>query len=219
MIDLEKDIKFVKGVGPNRATLLNKLGIYNLKDLITYFPREHEDRGKPKTIAELEDGQEALICAYPVARMNEVRIRGNLTLCKLIVRDETGTMQITWYNQSYLKNTFKPNERYKFFGKVSKKYGKAEMQSPVYELEFSNKNTGKIICNVKKYDLQLRQMKDTEKRDKYKVYGELINTYGYGVEAGAKSMKALNYYTNETIIIPLDNTLTPQENSQKYFDK
>ena len=145
MIDLEKDIKFIKGVGPNRATLLNKLGIFNLKDLITYFPREHEDRGKPKTIAELEDGQEALICAYPVARMNEVRIRGNLTLCKLIVRDETGTMQITWYNQSYLKNTFKPNERYKFFGKVSKKYGKAEMQSPVYELESSNKNTGKII--------------------------------------------------------------------------
>ncbi len=145
MIDLEKDIKFIKGVGPNRATLLNKLGIFNLKDLITYFPREHEDRGKPKGIAELEDGQEALICAYPVARMSEIRIRGNLTLCKLIVRDETGTCQITWYNQSYLKNTFKPNERYKFYGKVSKKYGKVEMQSPVYELESSNRNTGKII--------------------------------------------------------------------------
>ncbi len=145
MIDLEKDIKFIKGVGPNRATLLNKLGIFNLKDLITYFPREHEDRGRPKGIAELEDGEEALICAYPVARMSEIRIRGNLTLCKLIVRDETGTMQITWYNQSYLKNTFKPNERYKFFGRVSKKYGKVEMQSPVYELESSNKNTGKII--------------------------------------------------------------------------
>lgn len=145
MVDLEKDIKFIKGVGPNRATLLNKLGIFNLKDLITYFPREHEDRGKAKGIAELEDGEEALICAYPVARMNEIRIRGNLTLCKLIVRDETGTCQITWYNQSYLKNTFKPNERYKFYGKVSKKYGKIEMQSPVYELESSNRNTGKII--------------------------------------------------------------------------
>ena len=145
MVDLEKEIKFIKGVGPNRATLLNKLGIFNLKDLITYFPREHEDRGKAKGIAELEDGEEALICAYPVARMSEIKIRGNLTLCKLIVRDETGTCQITWYNQSYLKNTFKPNERYKFFGKVSKKYGKMEMQSPVYELEGSNRNTGKII--------------------------------------------------------------------------
>ena len=145
MVDLEKEIKFIKGVGPNRATLLNKLGIYNLKDLITYFPREHEDRGKAKNISELEDGEEALICAYPVGRMNEVRIRGNLTLCKLIVRDETGSCQLTWYNQSYLKNTFKQNERYKFYGKVSKKYGKPEMQSPVYELESSNRNTGKII--------------------------------------------------------------------------
>ena len=69
----------------------------------------------------------------------------------------------------------------------------------------------------KKYDLQLKQLKDTEKRDKYKVYGELINTYGYGLEEGAKSLTALNYYTNEEITIPLDTQLTPQENAQKYF--
>ena len=145
MVDLEKEIQFIKGVGPNRATLLNKLGIFNLKDLITYFPREYEDRGKPKTIEELENGEEALICAYPVGRLNEVRIRPNLTLCKLIVRDETGSCQITWYNQSYLKNVFKQDTRYKFFGRVSRKYGRPEMQSPVYETEESNKNTGKII--------------------------------------------------------------------------
>ena len=71
----------------------------------------------------------------------------------------------------------------------------------------------------KKYDLQKRQLKDTEKRDKYKVYGELIHAYGYGVEEGAKSFEALNYYTNEMITIPLDPTLTTQENAQKYFDK
>ena len=73
--------------------------------------------------------------------------------------------------------------------------------------------------NVKKYDLQIKQMQDTEKREKYKVYGELLNTYGYNVEPGAKSIEALNYYTNETITIPLDDTLTPQENAKKYFDK
>ncbi|MCM1424417.1 MAG: NFACT family protein, partial [bacterium] len=73
--------------------------------------------------------------------------------------------------------------------------------------------------NVKKYDLQIRQMKDTEKRDKYKVYGELINAYGYNVEPEAKSLEALNYYTGETVTIPLDNTLTPQENAQRYFEK
>lgn len=73
--------------------------------------------------------------------------------------------------------------------------------------------------NVKKYQLQQKQMKDTEKKDKYRVWGELINTYGYGLEAGSKSFEALNYYTNETITIPLDSTLTPQENAKKYFDK
>ncbi len=145
MADLKKEIQFIKGVGPNRATLLNKLGIFNLKDLITYFPREHEDRGNPKNISELVDGEEALIYAFPLGRVNEVRIRKNLMLCKLIVRDETGSMLITWYNQPYLKNIFKPNVRYKFYGKVTRKYNGIEMQSPVYEPEDTEKNTGKII--------------------------------------------------------------------------
>ena len=73
--------------------------------------------------------------------------------------------------------------------------------------------------NRKKYDLQIRQLKDTENREKYKVYGELINTYGYNVEEGAKKLEALNYYTNEMISIPLDPTQTPQENAQRYFAK
>ena len=73
--------------------------------------------------------------------------------------------------------------------------------------------------NIKKYDLQLRQMKDTEKRDTYRIYGELLNAYGYGIEPGSKSMEALNYYTNEMITIPLDPDMTPQENAKKYFDK
>ncbi len=82
----------------------------------------------------------------------------------------------------------------------------------------------KVVSTVlersrKKYDLQLKQLKDTEKREKYKVYGELINTYGYGLEEGAKNLTALNYYTNENITIPLDTQLTPQENAQKYFDR
>lgn len=73
--------------------------------------------------------------------------------------------------------------------------------------------------NRKKYDLQQKQLKDTEKKEKYKVYGELINTYGYGLEEGCRSFEALNYYTNEMIRIPLDPTMTPQENAKKYFDK
>lgn len=71
----------------------------------------------------------------------------------------------------------------------------------------------------KKYDLQLRQLKDTDKREKYRINGELINAYGYGLEPGAKKLEALNYYNNEMVTIPLDPTLPPQENAQKNFDR
>ena len=73
--------------------------------------------------------------------------------------------------------------------------------------------------NVKKYDLQVKQLEDTQKREKYRIYGELLNTYGYGAAEGVKSLEALNYYTNEMITIPLDPTLTAGENAKKYFDK
>lgn len=71
--------------------------------------------------------------------------------------------------------------------------------------------------NRKKYDLQTRQLKDTQDRERYKIYGELLNTYGYNLAPGSKELTCLNYYTNEEITIPLDPVKTPQENSQKYF--
>lgn len=73
--------------------------------------------------------------------------------------------------------------------------------------------------NVKKYDLQLKQLKDTEKKDKYRIYGELLNTYGYSAQPGARSLEADNYYTGEKITIPLDPELTTSENAKRYFDR
>jgi predicted ribosome quality control (RQC) complex YloA/Tae2 family protein len=71
----------------------------------------------------------------------------------------------------------------------------------------------------KKYDLQLKQLQDTEKRDKFKVYGELLTAYGYGLEPGAKVLTTINYYNNEEINIPLDPTMTALENAKHYFEK
>ena len=65
--------------------------------------------------------------------------------------------------------------------------------------------------------LMSKQIKDTEKKDKYRIYGELLTTYAYSIPAGSKEYEALNYYDNTTIKIPLDNTLTPIENANKYF--
>lgn len=79
--------------------------------------------------------------------------------------------------------------------------------------------TTAIERTSKKYDLQRKQLADTENREKYKVYGELINTYGYHVSQGAKSFQAMNYYTNEEITIPLDDTIPVMENAKRYFAK
>ena len=146
MVDLKQNIQYIKGVGPERAKLLENLGIHTLEDLITYYPREYEDRGKPKKIRDLVDGEEALIEVMAVSRMSEIRTRKrNMTIYKLIVRDDTDSCILTWYNQSYLKSIFKSGSTYKFYGKVSYKAGKIEILSPVFDIDGKNKNTGKII--------------------------------------------------------------------------
>ena len=144
MVDLNKDVKYVKGVGPNRIQLLNKLKIYTLKDLITYYPRDYEDRSKPKNICDCEDGEEVLIEAIPTGKITEFR-KGKMVISKLLVRDQTGTCYITWYNQGYLRNKFIPTKLYRFFGKVSKKGTRLEMNSPVFDEIEQTKNTGKIV--------------------------------------------------------------------------
>ena len=73
--------------------------------------------------------------------------------------------------------------------------------------------------DVHKYDLQCRQIRDTEKKDKYRLYGELLNAYGYSIPPGEKSCEVDNYYTGEKMTIPLDPALTPQQNAKKYFDR
>ncbi|MCR4568182.1 MAG: NFACT family protein [Pseudobutyrivibrio sp.] len=82
----------------------------------------------------------------------------------------------------------------------------------------------KIISNhiercSKKLDLQLKQLKDTQKRDKYKVYGELLHTYGYEAKPKDKKITVLNYYDNSELTIPLDPDFTAAENAKRYFDK
>ena len=79
--------------------------------------------------------------------------------------------------------------------------------------------TNSLERSYKKRDLQQKQRKDTEKREKFRIYGELLNTYGYGIQEGEKSFRCLNYYNNTEITIPLDPTLSAQENAVRYFDK
>ena len=71
----------------------------------------------------------------------------------------------------------------------------------------------------KKLALQTKQLADTEGRDKFRIYGEMLNAYGYEVSPGDRELTCENYYTGETITVPLDPTKTPSENAQKYFSR
>ena len=71
----------------------------------------------------------------------------------------------------------------------------------------------------KKFLIQQKQMADTEKKDKYRIYGEMLNTYGYSAKEGDKKIDVINYYTGEPLTVPLDPTLTASQNAQKYFER
>ena len=97
-------------------------------------------------------------------------------------------------------------------------------RSTVTRIRQRSTDLRKVVQNAldrsrKKYDLQAKQLEDTGKRENYRIYGELLTTYGYSAAPGAKSLDVLNYYTNKEITIPLDPQLTALENAKKYFDK
>ncbi|HBH1826662.1 TPA: ATP-dependent DNA helicase RecG [Clostridioides difficile] len=165
-MDLYKDVQYVKGIGPKKADKLNKLGIFTLKDLLYYFPRQFEDRNNLKKIAQLEDGEKVTIKAV-ISSINTFSPKEGMTLTKIDVKDETGSAKLVFFNKSYIKNTFRPGDSILVFGKVKKKFNNLELTSceleyltnspkntcrfmPVYQLTYSvtNKEIMSIIRTV-----------------------------------------------------------------------
>ena len=176
MIDLKKDVKYIKGVGPNRVKLLNKIGIFTLEDLISYYPRTYEDRSKPKTLYDCQDGEEALIEAVTLGRLTDVRLKGK-TMQKLLINDGTLTATVTWFNQSYLKTKFEKGEKYRFYGKINKKFGKVEIMSPVFDDPSKKSNTGRIIpIYPLTYSLSQNTLRKIIENGIEEVYGNLEET-------------------------------------------
>ena len=145
MADINMNLQYLKGVGPARVEILNKMGLYTLDDLINYFPRDYEDRGVYKKICELQDGETVTFNAFVASNITENRIRRNMSIYKAIVKDETGSAIVTWFNQAYIKKQIRVGVEYSFYGKVKNTLGRIEVQSPVFEEINAKKNTGKII--------------------------------------------------------------------------
>ena len=139
-------IKYVKGVGDARAKMLLRLGISNVSDILTWFPRDYEDRSTFKKIAEVVDGEEVLIKASIVSGITETRPRRNLTITKAMVSDGSAFLNLTWFNQKYIAKNLKTGTEYYFYGKIKKTGMLLEMHNPVVEnVDSQGKITGRIL--------------------------------------------------------------------------
>ena len=127
--DIDNNIQYLKGVGPAKATLLNKMGIYNIKDLIEHYPRNYEDRTKLKDLNSLVDGEHSLFIATIQNDVKVQRIRKNLTIYTTYVFDETDNVKLTWFNQKYIKEKLKIGMKYIFYGKVQYEYGRKVVEN------------------------------------------------------------------------------------------
>ena len=116
-ITLDTPVTDFPGVGPARAKKLEKLGILRAADLLTYYPRDYEDRRRIWSIWAAPLGEKVCVSALAAERPVLSYIRKGMELVKLRVVDNSGTLYLTFFNQSYLKNSFQPGESMCFMGR------------------------------------------------------------------------------------------------------
>lgn len=126
-IRLDNSVQYLKGVGPKMSELLNKLGIYSVKDLLEYYPRTYEDRTKLTTIDNFQKDQNVLFLGTLVKPVTMVYARKKKIL-STVVTDESGAIALlTWFNQVYIKDRLKEGQTYLFYGKVNSATGARAM--------------------------------------------------------------------------------------------
>ncbi len=203
-----------KSVAVNKFLYQNFTGISPVMAAEICF-RAGVDGDKPTLSLEKDEGRRIL---EEVLRLKEAVEQKNFfsnIVYKNGVPEEFGVFSYKIFEGSEIKE-------FQSISRLLKVY--YEEKSAVTRVRQKSADLRKIVQTAverssKKLDLQKKQLSDTEKRDKYKVYGELLHTYGYEVLEGAKSVTVTNYYDGQEITIPLDGDLTPMENAKKYFDK
>ena len=146
MPEFGTELRYVKGIGEARARAFGRLGVHDLAGLVSFFPRAYEDRTRLVRIAELADGD--LVCVEAVVGTEPQlsRIRRGLDLLRFRAVDETGAMQLTFFNQAYLKDQFRKGESYVFYGRAQVKGRFVSMTNPVFDrLADFGRVTGRIV--------------------------------------------------------------------------
>lgn len=142
---MEKNIRYLKGVGEKRAELFGKKGIHTVEDLLYFFPRAYEDRSKTKYISDCVAGETVCVSVEVYSPVRETRIRRNMTIYNMVVCDESGAMTVVWYNNRFVKDAFSTGERCILYGKISVNRNKLEMVNPIFEKSGKEHFTGKIV--------------------------------------------------------------------------
>lgn len=146
MAELNSDIRYLKGIGQQRANALAKMGITTLRDLICYFPRTYEDRTQTVPIAALQSGIPACVHALVATEPTLSRVRRGMELVKLRIADDSGSIDLTYFNQSYVREQLKKGQTYVFFGKVTVEGSHRTMLNPLFEAEDAPSSlTGRIV--------------------------------------------------------------------------
>lgn len=107
----------LNGIGEKRAALFARLGIKSVGDLINFYPRTYEDWSNIKHIDELEYGETVCIKAVVATSVNDTRISGGRIISKTAVYDETGSIQLVFFNNKYISSMLRQGGEYFFYGK------------------------------------------------------------------------------------------------------
>ncbi len=146
MTKLKDSVRFCKGIGQQRAELLHKLGIDTLEDLLRWFPRDYQDRSQIRDLATLEDGETACVLARVVTVPVLNHIRAGMSLVKFRIADDSGSADVVFFNQPYVKKQILSGQERYFFGKFRREGGYLQLQNPVTERkEQAGMVTGRIV--------------------------------------------------------------------------
>ena len=146
MAELNTDVRYIKGIGEKKALAFNRLGVFSLYDLVSFFPRKYEDRSEFVPIALTTADMPCCIKAIVADTPKLMRIRKGMELVKFRAVDDSGTVDITYFNQNYLRDQFIKGECYCFYGRVEVNGTRRSMANPVHEKENAeNSVTGRIM--------------------------------------------------------------------------
>ena len=127
-------VKVLQGIGPARARSYQKLGINTVSDLVYHFPRAYENRGATKLLSECAHGEKASVVMTVGTVPKKTMIRRGMTLLKFTAFDESGTCEVTYYNQNYLADKFPLGSEFRFYGQIERVGRRYKMNSPSYEM-------------------------------------------------------------------------------------